>query len=180
MADENIEDQNPDAVDTGENTPDTDGAPKPPWERDGEEFSPEKAWSLIQHLREDNTKLKASNESNSAKLREIEDAKLSEQEKLQRDLEEAKARLAEADMAKAWAEARATHPQLSEDDLELIGVGSPDEIKAKAAKLAARIAAQATASENHTNPALRAKPTGGVDPTVEHSKDWLRDRLTNQ
>lgn len=26
---------------------------KPPWERDGEEFNPEKAWSLIQNLRND-------------------------------------------------------------------------------------------------------------------------------
>lgn len=40
----------------------------PPWERDGEQFDPAKAWSLIRHLREDNTKLKATNESNAARL----------------------------------------------------------------------------------------------------------------
>ncbi len=108
MADENLEDRNPGAGDAGENTPpDTDGGQKPPWERDGEEFSPEKAWKLIENLRADNAKLKTSNESSNAKLREIEDAKLSEQEKLQRDLKEAREQLADVNRTKAWAEAHA-------------------------------------------------------------------------
>ncbi|KAB5606687.1 hypothetical protein [Bifidobacterium jacchi] len=78
MADEaNIEDQNQNAGDTGGQTPpDADGGQKPPWERDGEEFSPEKAWNLIQHLRDDNLKLKTANESSNAKLREFEDTRL--------------------------------------------------------------------------------------------------------
>lgn len=77
MADENIEDQNQNADNAGEQTPpDTDRGQKPPWERDGEEFSPEKAWNLIQHLRDDNAKLKTANETSSAKLREFEDARL--------------------------------------------------------------------------------------------------------
>ena len=32
--------------------------PKAPWEESGEEFSPERAWKLIQGLRADNAKLK--------------------------------------------------------------------------------------------------------------------------
>ena len=112
MADENLEDQNPGAGGTGEKTPpDTDGGQKPPWERDGEQFDAEKAWNLIQHLREDNAKLKESNETNGAKLKQIEDAKLTEQERLQRDLKDARQQLAEVNIAKAWAEARASRTE---------------------------------------------------------------------
>ncbi|WP_240544341.1 hypothetical protein [Bifidobacterium sp. SO4] len=80
MADETtIEDQTePNAPDTPATPPADDSAPKPPWERDGEDFNPEKAWNLIQNLRADNAKLKESNESLSLKQREAEDAKLTE------------------------------------------------------------------------------------------------------
>lgn len=179
MADENIDDQNPDTSDTGAGTPpDADGGQKPPWERDGEEFSPEKAWKLIENLRADNTKLKQSNESNAARLREIEDSKLSEQEKLQRDLKETREQLASVNTAKAWAEARAKYPQLTDDDFDLIGAGTPEEITAKAAKLAARIPAQDTeaAARQAILESEQRKPmTGGGDPKHSAGRDWLRD-----
>lgn len=185
MADENLEDQKPGAGDAGENTPpDGDGGQKPPWERDGEEFSPEKAWKLIENLRADNAKLKTSNESSNAKLRAIEDAKLSEQEKLQRDLKEAREQLADVNRAKAWAEARAKYPQLTEQDFDLIGGGTPEEIAGKAAKLAARIDAQAASKrgQENINPLRRtpAKPSGGTDPTSASSKDWLRAAMLDK
>ncbi|PLS23792.1 hypothetical protein BLI708_00340 [Bifidobacterium imperatoris] len=162
----------------------TDTGQKPPWERDGEEFSPEKAWNLIQHLREDNSKLKTASEASSAKLREIEDAKLTEQEKLQRDLKETREQLAQVNMAKAWAEARAKYPSLTEQDFDLIGGDNPEEVMDKAAKLAARIDAQAAkdADQNNINPLQRvhAKPSGGTDPTSNPATDWLRDALTSK
>ena len=79
----------------------------------------------------------------------------------------------------AWAEARAKHPCLSEEDYDLIGAGTPEQIANKAAKLAARIEAQAAsdAGRKPTNPVLRANPTGGSDPTASKSKDWVRDAL---
>lgn len=179
MADENTEDQNPDTGDIGKQTPpDADGGQKPPWERDGEEFSPEKAWKLIENLRADNLKLKTTNESNASKLREIEDAKLSEQERLQRDLKETREQLASVNTAKAWAEARAKYPQLTEEDFDLIGAGTPEEITAKAAKLAARIPVQDTqdAARQAIIKSERRKPlTGGSDPKHSASLDWLRD-----
>ena len=168
MADETVEDQNPDTGDTGaQNPPDADGGQKPPWERDGEEFSPEKAWKLIENLRADNAKLKTANESSNAKLREFEDAKLTEQERLQRDLKETRQQLTEVNTAKARAEARAKYPQLTEEDFDLIGAGTPEEITAKAAKLAARIPAQdtGTAARQAIIESERRKPlTGGGDP----------------
>ena len=164
--------------------PDGPGEPTPPWERDGVDFDPRKAWTLIQHLRDDNAKLKVANETNGAKLREIEDAKLTEHEKLERDLKEAREQLASVNLAKAWAEARARHPQLTEQDLDLIGAGTPEQIEEKAAKLAARIDAQAAhdAGQHNINPLLRkpAKPTGGMDPTSAAGRDWLREAFTNK
>ncbi|BAQ32084.1 hypothetical protein [Bifidobacterium scardovii] len=182
MAEENTEtdDQNTTVAKPEPPAQSDEGGQKPPWERDGEDFSPEKAWKLIENLRSDNAKLRESNESSNAKLREIEDSKLTEQEKLQRDLSEAQARLAEADRAKAWADARSKWPQLKEEDFDLLGAATPEEIADKAAKLAARIPAQAAdgADQKNINPILRAKPTGGGDPTVTENADWLRDALT--
>ncbi|PWG60848.1 hypothetical protein [Bifidobacterium catulorum] len=165
MADENIEDQNQENGDTGENMPsDADGGQKPPWERDGEEFNPEKAWKLIENLRADNTKLRTANETANTRLREFEDAKLTEQEKLQRDLKETREQLASVSTAKAWAEARAKYPQLTDEDLDLIGAGTPDEIASKAAKLAARIPVQDPADAARAGDRHETQPqqtTGG-------------------
>lgn len=42
-----------------EAAPDTPPATVPPWEREGVEFNPETAWTLIQNLRADNAALRA-------------------------------------------------------------------------------------------------------------------------
>ena len=147
---------------------DTGGAQTPPWERDGEEFDPQKARTLIQHLRDDNAKLKAANETSGARLREIEDAKLAEHERLERDLKEARKRLAAVNTAKAWAEARAKYPQLTERDFDLIGAGTPEDVIAKAAKLAARIPAQ--------NPDAAAAGTAGQAGRRPAGPGSLHDR----
>ena len=123
MADENTEDQHDTTPQAAGDPPAEEQTQTPPWERDGEEFSPEKAWNLIQHLRADNLKLRTANESSNAKLREFENAKLSEQERLQRDLKETREQLASVNAARAWAEARAKYPQMTDEDFDLIGAG---------------------------------------------------------
>ncbi|MFQ7492227.1 MAG: hypothetical protein ACLRL4_00240 [Bifidobacterium bifidum] len=145
----------------------------------GEEFSPEKAWNLIRNLRADNAKLKESDDAKAVKLREIEDANLSEKEKADRDLKEAREQLDAIRTQKAWAEAMAEHQCLTKEDFDLIGAGSPQEVREKAAKLAARLDAQAVSKtdSNHINPLLRADPTGGTDPTSKKTDDWMRSAL---
>lgn len=156
-----------------------DDADKAPWEKNGEEFSPEKAWNLIRNLRADNAKLKESDDAKAVKLREIEDANLSEKEKADRDLKEAREQLDAIRTQKAWAEAMAEHQCLTKEDFDLIGAGSPQEVREKAAKLAARLDAQAVSKtdSNHINPLLRADPTGGTDPTSKKTDDWMRSAL---
>lgn len=153
--------------------------PKAPWERDGETFDPEKAWKLIQNLREEKEQL-------STKNRALEDEKLTKQQRMERDLNEANEKIKAYETRTAWAEAKATHPMLTDDDLNLIGAGSPEEIKDKAAKLAARLEAQAAANPvNHTepnasNPMLKPKPSGGNDPTNgDNGMDWVREAFNN-
>ena len=158
-----VKEPDTDAAGNEPNQPTGDSGQKPPWERDGEEFSPEKAWNLIRNLRADNAKLKESDDAKAVKLREIEDANLSEKEKADRDLKEA----------------RAEHQCLTKEDFDLIGAGSPQEVREKAAKLAARLDAQAVSKtdSNHINPLLRADPTGGTDPTSKKTDDWMRSAL---
>ena len=82
----------------------------------------------------------------------------------------------------AWSRALAAHPRLTAEDRELVGEGTPEQIEARAAKLAARYAAQATAQQKPDlrNPANRAKPTGGMDPTKpSRPSDWMRDAFDN-
>ena len=152
--------------------------PQAPWERDGETFDPEKAWKLIQNLREEKEQL-------STKNRALEDEKLTKQQRMERDLNEANEKIKAYETRTAWAEAKAAHPMLNDDDLNLIGAGSPEEIKDKAAKLAARLEAQAAANPvnqtepNASNPMLRPQPTGGNDPTTgDGGNDWLRSALS--
>lgn len=173
--------QEPAAVEPSVTEPDAQtgqhAEPKAPWERDGETFDPEKAWKLIQNLREEKEQLSTRN-------RALEDEKLTKQQRMERDLNEANEKIKAYETRTAWAEAKAAHPLLSDDDLNFIGAGSPEEIKDKAAKLAARLEAQAAANPvnqtepNASNPMLRPQPTGGNDPTTgDGGNDWLRSAL---
>ena len=121
----------------------------------------------------------ANDPSAAVKLREIEDANLSEKEKADRDLKEAREQLDAIRTQKAWAEAMAEHQCLTKEDFDLIGAGSPQEVREKAAKLAARLDAQAVSKtdSDHINPLLRADPTGGTDPTSKKTDDWMRSAL---
>lgn len=157
--------------DTDANTEDkTTGEGKKPW-GDGE-FDADKAWNLIQNLRHESSE-------KGAKLKAYEDEKLTASQKADRDLKEAREQLAQVQRDKAYAQARADHPMLTDADMQFIGSGTPEEIADRAAKLAERLGKQ-DAGSTHVNPVLRANPTGGTDPTSHRSKDPLRDMLNNR
>jgi hypothetical protein len=164
-----VKEPDTDAAGNEPNQPTGDSGQKPPWERDGEEFSPEKAWNLIRNLRADNAKLKESDDAKAVKLREIEDANLSEKEKADRDLKEAREQLDAIRTQKAWAEAMAEHQCLTKEDFDLIGAGSPQEVREKAAKLSTR------------RPCRRRTPTTSTrccGPTRPGARIRLRRRRT--
>ena len=158
-----------------EPTAGTDPQPQPepkPWEKDGQPFDPERAWNLVQHLREENKGLKEKN-------RAYEDEKLTEKEKADRDLTETRAQIEQLRTEKTLAEIRAKYPALTADDMEFLGTGSPEELEQKAAKLAARLQPAGTGTEPkpNINP-LRRQPTGGTDPTGnDQPHDFIREAL---
>jgi hypothetical protein len=166
--------------------PDPDTEKKAPWEESGEEFNAEKAWNLIQNLRSDRESLKKERDEAAGKVKSIEDEKLTELERTQRDLEETRAQFAELTQANALNAALADHPELSKEDFDLIKGSTPEEVADKAAKLAARYASQAQAQAKNNNPVaalnplLRADPRGGTAPNTTKSHDWLRDALAQK
>lgn len=103
--------------------------PKKPWGDD--EFDAEKAWTLIQNLRGDKTDLSAKYDELSAKWQAAEDAKLSEQERIAKELEAAKAELAEARRKAVLAQY-----DLPESALVFLTAESAEEIDKQASALA--------------------------------------------
>ncbi|RSX46113.1 hypothetical protein [Bifidobacterium castoris] len=170
MADNQNDDPEQDGTGTGAQPDPAASEPQEPQNPWGDDFDADKAWKLVQHLREENKDLKDKN-------RAYEDEKLSEREKADRDLAETKAELDRLRLAKTLAEIRAKHPSLSEEDMEFLGSGSPEELEAKAAKLAARLKPAAPDGPEHLNP-LRRQPTGGIDPTGNgRPRDFIREAL---
>ena len=112
---------------------------KPPWGTP-EEFDPEKAWALITKLREQKNDPAAVKELAElrAKVTTFEDATRTETERLQARAEASDKTAAETATELARMKA-AVKFGLTEDDLDMLGAGTPDEIEARAEKLAARL-----------------------------------------
>jgi hypothetical protein len=113
-------------------------------------------WKANSRKNEENAK---ANAAAAKRLKELEQANLTETEKLTEALKEAQtdATTSRAELAKLRA---AVKHGLSEDDLELLGNGDPDEIEERAAKLAARLAVTAETQAK--------KPVSGLGKTPEN------------
>lgn len=103
------------------------------------------------------------------KVKEFEDRDKSETDKLKDDLAAAQddATTGKAEVARLKA---AIKHGLSEDDLDLLGTGTPDEIEARAERLAKRLADSAPANGKRPVTSLGKPTEGSVDPDT-----WLRD-----
>jgi hypothetical protein len=144
--------------------PTTDEKPEtkatPPWGSD-DDFKPEKAWSLIQALRADKEKLTGERDSFKQKVESAEAASLSDLEKAQRERDAA----VEASNKSAGDAARlraAVKFGIDEDDLDLLGNGTEDEILARAERLASRFKADPVPGKPR-----ESMPRGGGDPDAE-------------
>ncbi len=147
---------------------DDDKAKTPPWGTD-EDFNPEKAWTLIQALRGDKATLTAERDELKTKVDAAEAATLTETEKIQKERDEAVKN--GTDTATELAKTRAALKHgLSEADLELLGNGTPDEIAARAERLADRLGSAPKGAPIIGKPTEQL-PRGGGDPdqTVEET-----------
>ncbi|MBW3663566.1 MAG: hypothetical protein KY469_10740 [Actinobacteria bacterium] len=154
------------AGDGGADTKSQQTASKPPWGSD-EEFDPEKAWKLIQNLRGDVDELKPK----AAKLKELEDADKTEAQRAAERAAEAEKRAAEAEAQAAKLEAAVKHG-LTEEDLDLLGTGTPEEIAERAEKLAARLG---SSQERPLPPSSRRQGRGGSSSKLSAKEKGLEE-----
>lgn len=104
-----------------------------------------------------------------ARLKEIEDEAKSDLERITEDRDGHKARADQAETELARLKAALKHG-LTEDDLDLLGAGTPDEIEARAERLAKRIDEQGKG--RRPNAAL-----GRTEETpAATADDWLREQ----
>ena len=120
-------------------TPVTPVEVKPPW-GSPEEFDAEKAWALITKLRDQKNDPAAAKKISDleGKVAAFEDANRTETERVQARAEAAEKTAAEAAVQLARMKAVVKFG-LTEDDLELLGTGTAEEIEARAEKLSARL-----------------------------------------
>lgn len=140
----------------GDAKPDAKPDGKPPW--GDEPFDPDRAWKLIQELRSDKDQLKTERESLKTKVSEHERAQMSEKERAESERDEARQ---ERDAARLelLTLRMAVKYQLDEDDLDLLGTGTEEEIEKRAKRLAERAAGSKPPSRK---PSERLR--GGKDP----------------
>lgn len=104
--------------------------PTKPWGDDAD-FDAEKAWTLIQNLRGDKSKTQIERDELAAQIKAVEDAKLSDQDRIAKELEAAKAELADARRKAALGQY-----DLPESALVFLTAESAEEIDKQASALA--------------------------------------------
>lgn len=158
------------------------GDEKPPWGSE-DEFNPEKAWNLIQNLRADKERLSSRPALSEEQQRQLDEynalVEASKTEAQRREEAEAAARR-DAEQARNEANVLkvALKHGLSEEDFDLLGTGSIEQIDARAQKIAAKNeAAKQAALEAAVQPGTPAprRPTEQLRPGASPSPDPLKD-----
>jgi len=143
--------------------PGTSAAPEgkaPQW--DGP-FDPDRAARLVENLRSDVERLKSQNSELSSKVVEYEQAQMTEAEKVAQRLSQAEQEAAALRRELAIKDALRKY-QLSDEDAEWLSGNTPEEIDAKAAKLAERMAARITPESEKLPPTVPVPGYGGDRP----------------
>lgn len=137
--------------------------PKAPWTEDN--FDASRAARLLQNKEADLAKTRQQLEALQKQVDEAENAKLTEQQRIEKERDEAKASGSSLALENARLKAAITHG-LTEEDLEFIGGATPEEIAEKAKKYAERHGTDAKGGQGLS---IRPKPRlgGGSDPSVE-------------
>jgi len=141
-------------------------AETPPW---GTDFDAERAWKLVQNLRADKERAAQERDTFRQKATEYETAQMTEAEKAAAALAEAQ-KTAETSTTEVLRLRALVKHGLDEEDLDLLGSGTAEEIDARAARLAARSSAPKTPAGRKPQERLR----GGGDPDVEPAVDPIR------
>lgn len=144
---------------------------QPPWEKDGQPFDPDRAWNLIQTLRSEKQQTAAERDTFKTKVTEFERSQMTEQQRLEQERDSSRQ---ERDAARSDATRlrMALKYQLAEDDLDLLGEGTDEQIEGRAKRLAER-AATAPTSPVSRRPTERLRPGSG-DPAATPEETDLK------
>lgn len=140
--------------------------PTKPW-GDDTDFDAEKAWTLIQNLRGDKAKTQQERDELAARVQAAEDAKLSEQERIAKELEQAKTELAEQRRKVAL-----TQYGLPESALTFLTAESAEEIDKQASALAGLVPKKEpetpkVPADSRAKPALPNGQTDDIPPAFD-------------
>ncbi len=107
-----------------------------PWEREGEQFDPQRAWNLVQALRSERDQLRQEREAATARVQEFEQRDLTEQQRIQQRAEQAEREREDA-RTEALRLRMAVRHGLREEDFDLLGTGDEATLAARAQRIAA-------------------------------------------
>lgn len=173
-------------VSPGADDADTDKQPAgqvdtPPW---GDDFDAEKAWKLVRNLRADKEKLAARPVLSDEQQQQLDEYNaLVEASKTDAQRREEAANAAQRERDEAQAELTrlriAMRHGISEEDFDLLGSGTEEEVAARALKIAAKneAARQAALEAAVTGPATPAprRPSARLQPGASPAPDPVRD-----
>lgn len=142
--------------------------PAKPWGDDAD-FDAEKAWTLIQNLRGDKAKTQQERDELAARVQAEQDAKLSDQERIAKELEDARKELASARRAKALADY-----SLPESALTFLTAESAEDIDKQASALAGLVPkkepeAPKVPADSRAKPALPNGQTDDIPTTPDYA-----------
>jgi hypothetical protein len=137
------------------------GGRKAPW--DAEDFDAEKARRLFSNMQSDLDKAKTARDDFKKKYEDGENAKLTDQQRAEKERDDSKAETTNVRLENARLRALIKHG-LDEEDLDFIGGATPEEIEANAQKYADRNKDRRSAPQSQ-RPKTRLK--GGTDPGSE-------------
>lgn len=147
--------------------------PTKPW---GDDFDEERAWTLIQNLRGDKAKTQQERDDLAAQVKAVEDAKLSDQDRIAKELEQAKTELAEQRRKNALA----TY-SLPESALTFLTAESAEEIDKQASALAGLVPKKEpetpkAPADSRAKPALPNGQTDDIPTTPDYVEIARRAR----
>lgn len=153
---------------------------RPPWERNGETFDPERAWKRLQDLEADRNRARQARDQHKARLDEIERSQMTEAQQVAADRDSFRTRAEAAEQQLARFEV-AAEKGLDPKAMRFLTGSTREELAASADELMALLGAQA-AQAAAVEPAVPATqrpmealrvPAGGSDPGSQLSADDL-------
>lgn len=117
------------------------GEQVPPWERDGQEFNPERAWNLITSLRSERETLRGEREQLAGEVSQFRNSQMTDQQRLEAERDQLRTERDTAASELTRLRVAVRHG-LSEEDFDLLGSGSEEEIETRAQRIAALRASQ--------------------------------------